>query len=136
MEDQHQQYMQRCLELAAKATAEGESAVGSIIVKDGLVLGEGFEKSRQLKDVTRHAEVVAVLDAIKNYGSCAGATLYSNVEPCVLCAYVIRHHQIAAVVFSDFCGELGGTNTRFNILTANDIKAWKKPPVITVYLKV
>ncbi len=50
------------------------------------------------------------MDAVKNAGSCAGATLYSNVEPCLLCSYVIRHHRIARVVYSKACGELGGTN--------------------------
>ena len=49
-----QQYMDRCLELAALAAAEGESPVGSVIVKDGQIIGEAYEKSRQLKDITRH----------------------------------------------------------------------------------
>lgn len=129
----HQQYMNRCLELAALAAAEGESPVGSIVVKDGQIIGEAYEKSKQLKDITRHAEVLAVMDAIKNTGSCAGATLYTNVEPCLLCSYVIRHHRIAGVVYSKACGELGGTNPDFNLLTTNDIAAWGNAPSVTVY---
>lgn len=125
--------MDRCLELAAIAAAKGESPVGSIVVKDGRIIGEAYEQSRQLKDITRHAEVLAVMDALKNNGSCAGATLYTNVEPCMLCSYVIRHHRIAAVVYSKACGELGGTNPQFNLLTTNDIKAWGNPPSVSVY---
>jgi tRNA(adenine34) deaminase len=131
--DRHFKYMQRCEELAAMAAAEGESPVGSLIVKDGIILGEAFEESRQQKDITRHAEVLAIMDAIRNHGSCAGATLYSNVEPCALCSYVIRHHRLAEIIFGRHCGELGGTGPRFNLLTADDIAAWGKPPVVTIY---
>lgn len=131
--EEDQQYMERCLELAAMAASEGESPVGSIIVRDGIVLGEGIEKSKQLKDVTRHAEVMAVLDAVSKHGNCAGATLYTNVEPCMLCSYVIRHHQLARVVFSKLCGELGGTNPQFNLLTTNDISKWGSAPEVIRY---
>jgi len=125
--------MDRCLELAALAAAEGESPVGSVIVKDGQIIGEAYEKSKQLKDITRHAEALAVLDAIARNGSCAGATLYTNVEPCLLCSYVIRHHRIARVVYSKASGELGGTNPHFNILTTNNIATWGSAPIVTVY---
>ena len=131
MED-HSFYLDRCLELAQQAALAGESAVGSVIVKNGEIIGEGFEQSRRLKDVTRHAEVVAVLDAVHNYGSCAGAVLYSNAEPCILCSYVIRHYQIAHVVFSKYSGELGGTVPPFNILTTNAFKTWGVAPLVSV----
>ncbi|WP_298740042.1 nucleoside deaminase [uncultured Chitinophaga sp.] len=130
---QDQQYMDRCLELAAMAAAAGESAVGCVIVKDGQIIGEAYEKSRQLKDITRHAEALAVIDAVQKTGSCAGATLYTNVEPCLLCSYVIRHHRIARVVYGKACGELGGTHPPFNLLTTDDITAWGSAPLVTVY---
>lgn len=128
----HHEYMARCYDLAKQAAAEGESPVGSIVVKDGKIIGEGYEKSRQLKDVTRHAEVVALLDALKNTTDLSGATIYSNVEPCILCSYVIRHHRIAEVVFERSSGELGGTNPSFNVLTAN-FTTWSTPPAIIRY---
>ena len=132
MED-HTFYLNRCLELARQAALAGESAVGCVIVNnDGVIIGEGMEQSRTQKDVTRHAEVVAVLDAVQKHGSCAGATLYSNVEPCILCSYVIRHYQIAHVVFSNYCGELGGTVAPFNILTTDNIATWKTAPTVLV----
>lgn len=130
----HKTYMDRCFKLAAIAASHGESEVGSIIVLNGEIIGEGYEKSRQLKDVTRHAEVVAVLDAIQKHGTCEGAILYSNAEPCILCSYVIRHYKIASVVFSKYCGELGGTNKKFNILTTNVIKSWGVAPTVHAYL--
>jgi tRNA(adenine34) deaminase len=131
MED-HGFYLNRCMELAQQAAQAGESAVGSVVVKDGIIIGEGVEQSRRLKDVTRHAEVVAVLDAVHQHGSCAGATLYTNMEPCILCAYVIRHYQIATVVFTNYCGELGGTAQPFNLLTTDALAKWGHPPTVIV----
>ena len=124
--------MRRCFELAKLADQEGESPVGSVVVKDGKIIGEGYEKSRQLKDITRHAEMVAILHALEGTESLAGATLYTNVEPCILCSYVIRHHRIAEVIFVKRSGELGGTSPPFNILTSPQFKSWGKPPIVTV----
>jgi len=128
--DEHSFYLNRCRELAQLAAAEGETAVGCVIVKNGKIIGEGYEKSKQLKDVTRHAEVVAILDAVAKHGDCKGATLYSNMEPCILCSYVLRHHQLAEVVFTNYCGELGGTNPKFNILGTDGILSWTKAPTV------
>ncbi|MEO8473969.1 MAG: nucleoside deaminase [Chryseolinea sp.] len=124
--------LNRCLELAKIAASQGENPVGSIVVRDGIILGEGLEMSRQLKDITRHAEVVAILDAISKQGDCRGATLYSNVEPCILCAYVIRHYRIARVVFTNRSGELGGFNSNFSLLTTSEIKAWGEAPTVLI----
>lgn len=128
----HAAYLGRCLELAQIAKGEGESPVGSVVVLNGKVIGEGSEKSRQQNDVTRHAEVVAILNALSQHGTCRGATLYTNVEPCILCSYVIRHYQIATVVFSKRAGELGGTNPIFNILTTDKISKWTSPPEVII----
>jgi len=125
-----EEFMQRCFELAEQARAEGESPVGSILVKDNQILGEGSEKSKQLGDITRHAEVVALLHALKKTDRLKGATLYTNVEPCMLCSYVIRHHGIKRVVFAQSSGELGGTSQPYHILSATDIASWGDPPEI------
>lgn len=128
----HSEFLQRCYKLAQLALDNGESPVGSVIVKDGIIIGEGVEKSRRLKDITRHAETVAILNALKNSHDLSGATLYTNVEPCLLCSYVIRHHRIDKVVFSKYSGELGGTREPFNILTSSDFESWGNPPDILV----
>lgn len=127
---QHEPYLKICLQLAEKALQEGESPVGAVVVKNGEVIGAGQEKSRQLKDITRHAEVVAIIDALKSMEDLSGAILYTNVEPCLLCSYVIRHHRIAEVVYIKSAGELGGTHKPYDLLTAEDINTWGKPPVV------
>lgn len=128
----HEPFMQRCFQLAQQAAAEGESPVGCVIVKDGVIIAKAFEQSRRLKDITRHAETLAILNAINDLGNCEDTILYSNVEPCILCSYVIRHHKIKQVVFSKSCGELGGTGPRFPILTA-ELTSWGKIPLVTQY---
>lgn len=125
--------MQRCRELAELAAREKESPVGSVIVKDGIIIGEAYEKSRQLKDITRHAETLAIVDARQRGANLEGATLYTNVEPCILCSYGIRHHRIAEVVFVKYSGELGGTVEPFNVLTTSHFKSWGLPPITTQY---
>ena len=128
----HKRYMKRCQELANLAEERGESPVGSVVVKDGHILGEAAEDSRGTQDITRHAELLAIKDAIQNAGSCEGATLYTNVEPCLLCSYAIRHYRLKEVVFAHPSGELGGHFGRFDLL-ATDISSWSVPPAILVY---
>ncbi len=125
-------YMQRCLELAQKAKEEGESAVGSIVVMNEQIIGEAYEKSRQLKDITRHAETLAILDALQHTNSLEQATIYSNVEPCALCSHIIRHHKIKRVVFLHHCGELGGTAPLFDVLINDQVRSWSRPPEVVV----
>jgi tRNA(adenine34) deaminase len=132
--ENHGHYMQRCHELAAIAAMEGESPVGSILVKDNKVLGEAYEKSRQLKDITRHAEVLAIIDTLEKGHSCAGAILYTTTEPCILCSYVIRHHKIAVIVYERPCGELGGTGPLFNLLTTTRVSSWGATPEVINYI--
>jgi tRNA(adenine34) deaminase len=131
--DMHPFFLNKCVQLAEIAAQQGESTVGSVLVKDGRILGTGYEKSRQLKDISRHAEMVAILDALQQSNDLSGSVLYSNAEPCILCSYAIRHHKIATVVFSRYVGELGGTHAPCNVLTADSFTAWGPPPEIVVY---
>ena len=131
--DMHQFFLDKCAHLARMAAQDGESPVGSVLVKDGRLLGSAYEKSKQLKDVSRHAEILAILDALQQTNDLSGSTLYSNAEPCILCSYAIRHHRIATVVFSRYVGELGGTQPPCNVLTADNFTTWGPPPEIIAY---
>jgi tRNA(adenine34) deaminase len=130
MESIHDQYLKECYRLAEVAREHGESGVGAVVVKNDQILGEGAEESRSRNDVTRHAEVVAILDAIAKHGvnACKGATLYSNVEPCILCSYVIRHYQIGQVFYVNHAGQGGGIHSEFPILTTDKISGWTSAP--------
>lgn len=111
-------YMRRCLELARQALDDGEVGVGALVVRDGRVIGTGHERTRTRLDPAAHAEVEACRAACAALGTLdlSGATLYTTVEPCVLCAYVIRHTRIIRVVFGVHAGALGGITGPYPLL--------------------
>lgn len=96
----HETYMRRCLELARGALASGDTPVGSLLTRDELIVGEGVEAVRAAGDVTAHAEIVALRAACAGLGTrdLSGTTLYTTVEPCVMCAYAIRLARVGMVV--------------------------------------
>ena len=107
-------YMRRALELAARAAELGEIPVGAVIVKDGQIVGEGFNRRETDKDATAHAEVVAIRDACRrlNAWRLEGCTLYVTLEPCPMCTGAILQSRISTLVFGAFdekagcCGSL------------------------------
>ncbi len=124
--------MRRCLELGRAALAAGETPVGALVLRGGAVVGEGREETRTLLDPSAHAEVQAVRAACRNLGSAdlSGCTLYTTVEPCVLCAYVVRRTGIGRVVYGVPAGQAGGATSRYAILTDLELAGWPAPPEI------
>ena len=93
--------MRRALELAQRAQAEGEVPVGAVVVQEGRVIGEGWNRPISASDPTAHAEIQAMRAAAaaqKNY-RLAGATLYVTLEPCEMCLGAMFHARIARAVF-------------------------------------
>ena len=93
--------MRQALELARRAQAEGEVPVGSVVVSDGKVVGEGWNRPISACDPTAHAEIQAMraaAGALKNY-RLSGATLYVTLEPCEMCLGAMFHARIARAVF-------------------------------------
>jgi tRNA(adenine34) deaminase len=94
-------FMRRALELARQARAEGEVPVGAVVVMDGKVAGEGWNRPIAACDPTAHAEIQALraaAGALKNY-RLSGATLYVTLEPCAMCLGAMFHARIARAVF-------------------------------------
>jgi tRNA(adenine34) deaminase len=98
---EHEAYMRRALDLARQAEAAGEVPVGAVVVRDGRILGEGFNCPVSTADPTAHAEIRALRAAAAQAGNyrLPGATLYVTLEPCAMCAGAILHARIAQVVF-------------------------------------
>jgi len=94
-------HMARALELAAAAKHSGEVPVGALVVRDGQVLGEGWNRPIGLNDPTAHAEIVALRAAASRAGNyrLTGATLYATLEPCPMCAMALVHARIGRLVF-------------------------------------
>ena len=93
--------MRRALDLARRGAEAGEVPVGAVVVRDGTLLGEGWNWPIGEHDPSAHAEMVALRVAARadaNY-RLPGATLYVTMEPCPMCAGAIVHARIARLVF-------------------------------------
>ncbi|MBI3478757.1 MAG: tRNA adenosine(34) deaminase TadA [Nitrosomonadales bacterium] len=94
-------YMRHALELAGLAQEAGEVPVGAIVVKDGEIVGRGFNAPISRHDPSAHAEMLALRDAAQNIGNyrLVGCELFVTLEPCLMCAGAIMHARIARLVY-------------------------------------
>lgn len=94
-------FMARALELAAAAAAAGEVPVGAVIVRDGVIVGEGANAPRAMHDPTAHAEIIAIRAAAAAIGAerLDHCDLWVTLEPCAMCAGAIAHARIARLYF-------------------------------------
>ena len=94
-------FMRRALELARRAQEDGEVPVGAVVVIDGAVAGEGWNRPIGASDPTAHAEVEALRDAARKAGNyrLPGATVYVTLEPCDMCIGAMFHARVARVFF-------------------------------------
>lgn len=124
--------MKHCLSLAISAKAKGKTAVGSILVKEDQIIAEGIEGADDLPDNLAHAEVLAVTKALNRLATkdLSNCILYTTVEPCFMCSYLIRQTGIKEVVFGTTTPETGGVSSDFPILTTANIDKWNPPPTV------
>jgi tRNA(adenine34) deaminase len=97
-----ERFMRAALELAAQASDTGEVPVGAVVVKDGEIIGRGFNHPISGHDPTAHAEIGAMRAAaqlLRNY-RLIGCTLYVTLEPCTMCAGAMLHARVARVVYA------------------------------------
>lgn len=96
-----ERFMREALALADEAAAAGEVPIGAVVVVAGHVVGRGLNRVIRDGDTTAHAEIVALRDtfrAINNY-RVPGATVYTTVEPCAMCAGALMHARVGRVVW-------------------------------------
>lgn len=112
--------MRRALALAEEAQAAGEVPVGAVVVRDGHVLGEGWNRPISTNDPSAHAEIVALREAARTTGNyrLSDATLYVTLEPCPMCAGAMVHARVARVVFGAQDPIAGAAGSVFNVLQA------------------
>ena len=94
-------FMQAALDLAAEAAKRGEVPVGAVVVKDGEIVGRGFNRPITTADPTAHAEIVALREAAAALGNyrLPGCELYVTLEPCAMCVGAMVHARIARIVY-------------------------------------
>ncbi len=93
--------MRKALEMACRARDKGEVPVGAIVVKDGEVAGQGYNRPISDSDPTAHAEIMALRDAAVKLGNyrLSGCVLYVTLEPCLMCAGAMIHSRIRRLVY-------------------------------------
>jgi tRNA(adenine34) deaminase len=111
-------FMHRALDLARAAEAAGEVPVGAVIVRDGIVVGEGSNRPIGACDPTAHAEIIALRAAGQALGTyrLTGTTLYVTLEPCAMCASAMVHARVARLVFAATDPRAGAAGSVFNIV--------------------
>jgi tRNA(adenine34) deaminase len=94
-------WMQLALEQARLAEHSGEVPVGALVIRDGEILGRGFNRNLLDNDPTAHAEIVAIREAAINIGNhrLPGCTLFCTIEPCAMCAGAMIHARLARLVY-------------------------------------
>lgn len=101
-----QAYMNRALELAAEAAAEGEVPVGAVIVRrsDGIIVGEGRNRREDARSPLAHAEIEAISKAAEFLGGwrLSGCDMYVTLEPCPMCAGAVINARIDTVIFGAY----------------------------------
>lgn len=115
--------MQRALDLAARAAADGEVPIGAVLVRDGEPLGEGWNQPIATHDPTAHAEIVALRAAAAHESNyrLPGTTLYVTLEPCPMCAGAIVHARVARVVFGAADPVAGSAGTVYNLVQSETL---------------
>ena len=109
MKQDHAYWMKQALVQAEKAFVAKEIPVGAVVVKDGKVIGRGYNQREQLNDPTAHSEVIAITAAANTLEDwrLTDCTLYVTKEPCPMCAGAIVNARLKMVVFGCYDEEAG-----------------------------
>ena len=109
--------MREALRLARSGADSGEVPVGAVVVIAGETVGRGWNSPVARNDPTAHAEILALREAAARIGNyrLEGATLYSTLEPCVMCAGALVAARVARLVFGARDLRFGGVRSKFQI---------------------
>jgi tRNA(adenine34) deaminase len=116
-------FMQTALALAYQAAENGEVPVGAIVVKNGEIIGRGFNQPIGNHDPTAHAEIQAMREAAQHLGNyrLVDCTLYVTLEPCAMCTGAILHARIARLVFGAADPKTGACGSIVNLMTEDKL---------------
>lgn len=131
-------YIRRCIQLANNAVKADDNPFGSVIVQRNKIISESGNKIVN-SDITNHAEIIVMREAqkIKNSNDLSDCEIYSNCEPCPMCAFMMRELKFSRVVFSLTSPYMGGYS-KWNILEDKELERFtpffSKPPEVVAGL--
>ncbi|PWV97391.1 tRNA(adenine34) deaminase [Paenibacillus cellulosilyticus] len=111
-------WMAEAIEEARKAEAIGEVPIGAVIVRNGEVIGRGYNLRETGHDATAHAEMIAIREASQHIEAwrLLDCTLYVTLEPCPMCAGAIVQSRVKRVVYGTHDPKAGCAGTLMNLL--------------------
>jgi tRNA(adenine34) deaminase len=123
-------WMQEAIQQARLAESLGEVPIGAIIVRDGAIVGTGYNLRETNHDPTAHAEMIAIRRASETLQAwrLLGCTLYVTLEPCPMCAGAILQSRVERVVYGASDPKAGCVGTLMDLLQDsrfNHVSPWK-----------
>ncbi|KAF8727172.1 hypothetical protein AX14_007540 [Amanita brunnescens Koide BX004] len=124
-EQKHMSWMRKAMEMAEEALAANEVPVGCVFVRNGLIIAKARNRTNELRNGTRHAELEAIDEILANKSLTLGfahypladTTLYVTVEPCIMCASALRQLGIKEVFYGCENERFGGCR---GVISVND----------------
>jgi len=115
--------MREALLEARRAWAEGEVPVGAVVVKDGVVIGRGYNQPIGRHDPTAHAEIVAMRAAAEALGNyrLPGCELYVTLEPCVMCSGAMMHARLSKIIYGARDPKTGACGSVVNVFESGQL---------------
>jgi len=115
---QDELWMSEALRLARRAADEGEVPIGAVVVRDGGIVGRGWNRNIGLNDPSAHAEIMALREAGVEAGNhrLPGCELYVTLEPCPMCAGAMIHARLARVIYGAVDPKTGAAGGVFDLL--------------------
>jgi tRNA(adenine34) deaminase len=129
IEKNDEYFMRKAFRLGLEAYKQGEVPIGAVIVKDGVVIGEGYNQVELLRDATAHAEMIALTSAENHQDNwrLIDCTLYVTVEPCMMCTGAILLSRVSRIVYGVADPRMGFMETKYN--GVKDLNLYKKVEV-------
>jgi len=116
-------FIREALKLAELAALAGEVPVGAVVVKDGQIVGRGYNAPISRHDPSAHAEIAALRDAAQRIGNyrLVGCELFVTLEPCVMCVGAMFHARIGRVVFGAKDYKTGAAGSVLDLFTQTQL---------------
>jgi len=125
-----ERFMTQAMSLARQAAEAGEVPVGAVVVRDGHVIGQGWNRPIGTHDPSAHAEMIALREAAAHSANyrLPGTTLYVTLEPCAMCAGAIIHARVQRLVFGAADPKAGAVHSLYDLISSprlNHVVAWQ-----------
>jgi tRNA(adenine34) deaminase len=123
MTNRDEDFMRVALQLARQAQQCNEVPVGAVVVRDGEIVGRGFNAPISRHDPTAHAEMMALRDAARQLGNyrLVGCELFVTLEPCLMCVGAMFHARVTRVVYGAADPKTGAAGSVLNLFTVAEL---------------